>query len=84
MFLLNGLDDTDSDGLFHVSYSESTKRWVFLEDLHAHGFGGYQDNHGGVASLNELGFLFKSLSSSSVDFALNLLEFAGNMSGVAI
>ena len=84
MFLLNSLNDTDSDGLFHVSDCESTKGWVFLEDLNAHGFGGYQDNHGGITSLDEFGFLFQSLSSSSVDLALDLLEFACDMCGMAI
>jgi len=82
--LINGLDDTDSDGLFHVSNSESTKRRVFRESFNAQGLGGDEGNHGAVTSLDELGFLFKNGTSSSVDLFLDFSELASNVSSMAI
>ena len=35
-FLFNGLDDTDGNGLSHVTDSESTEWWVLLEGFDAH------------------------------------------------
>lgn len=38
--LLNRLDDTDSDGLTHVTDGETSERRVLGERLNAHGLGG--------------------------------------------
>jgi len=42
-------DDTDSDGLFHISDSESTKRWIFSEYFNTHSFSGDHINHAGLS-----------------------------------
>ena len=38
ILLVNDLDDTDGDGLFHISDGESSERGIFGEDFDAHGF----------------------------------------------
>ena len=46
VLLGGGLDDTDGDGLFHVSDGESAEGWVFSEALAAEGLGGLHDDEG--------------------------------------
>ena len=50
-----GLDDTDSDGLPHVTDSEPSKWRIVSEGLHTHGLAGGQEDDGGVTRLDELG-----------------------------
>ncbi len=45
------LDDTDSNGLPHVTDGEATKRWVLGEGLNAHGLGRNHLDDGGVTRL---------------------------------
>lgn len=78
------LDDTDGDGLLHVSDGESSKRSVVSEGLDAHGLGGFKDNQSGISSLDGLRFFFSGFSSSSVDLGLDLSELAGNVGSVAV
>lgn len=66
ILLVNNLDDTDCDGLFHVSDGESSEGWVFGEDFDAHGFLGDELDHGGITTLDEFGFLLNDFASSSV------------------
>ena len=82
--LSDGLDDTNGDGLFHVSDGESSEWWVFGEDFNAKWLGSDEFNHGGVSGFDVLGLIFEGLSGSSVDLALDLVELAGNVGGVAI
>ena len=82
--LIDGLDDTDSNGLSHVTDGESTKRLVVGESLDAHGLGWDQSDHGGISGLHHLGGLFQNLTRSTIDLLLQLGELAGNVSGVAI
>ena len=84
VLLLNGLDDSDSDSLLHVSDSESTKRRVLREDLNTHGLLGDQFDHGSISGFNEFGFLFNNFTGSSVILGENLGEFTGDMGCVAI
>jgi len=50
LFLLNNfLDDTDSDGLFHVSNGKSSKRWVLIESFNAHWFLWDHSDHAGIS-----------------------------------
>merc|ERR1712110_732027 len=81
--LLNRLHHTDSDGLTHVTHSETTKRRVLVERLNAHGLGGDHLNHGGVTRLDELGVLFEHLTRTTVDLLQDIVETAGNVSRVA-
>lgn len=82
--LLDGLDDTDGNGLSHVTDGESAQRGVVSESLNTHGLGGNHLDDGGVTRLDELGGLLSSLTSSSVDLGLDLSELAGNVGSVAV
>jgi hypothetical protein len=72
--LLDAFDDTDGDGLSHVTDGESSQRRVFGERLDTHGLGGDHLDHGGISRLDELGGGFNGLSGSSVDLLLQLGE----------
>merc|ERR550525_2271846 len=50
------LDDTDSNGLYHVTDSETSKRGEVNEGLDAHGLAGDQPNDASVSGLDELRF----------------------------
>lgn len=82
--LLDGLDDTDSDGLTHVTDGETTQRGVVGESLDTHGLGGNHLDNGGITRLDELGGVFDSLTGTSVNLLANLGKLAGNVGGVAI
>jgi len=82
--LFDLLDDTDSNGLLHVSNGESTEGRILGEDFDAHGLVGGKGDHTTVAGLDELGVFFKDLTGSSVDLGLDFSELASNMGGVTI
>lgn len=82
--LLDGLDDTDSDGLTHVTDGESAQRRVVGESLNTHGLGGNHLDDGGVTRLDELGGGLSGLSGTSVNLLLDLGELARNVGSVAI
>ena len=85
VYLSSGLlDDTDCNGLSHISDGESTKRSVLSECLDNHGLLWHEFNHAGVLGLDELRLLFNHLTVTLVDLGSDLLEFACNMGGVAI
>ena len=81
---VNGLDDTDSDGLTHVTYGKTTQRREVRERLNAQGLAGYQGDHGCVTRLDEFGVLFSGFASTTIALFLDLGEFASNVGGVAI
>jgi hypothetical protein len=78
------LDDTDSDGLTHVTDSETTERRVVSEGLNAHGLGGNHLDDGGVTGLDELGGRLSRLSGTAVNLLEELRELASNVGSVAI
>jgi len=78
------LDDTDGDGLPHVTDSEATKGREVGEGLDAHGLGGDQLDDAGVTGLDGLGVRLGGLTSTTIDLLLDLGELAGDVSGVAI
>lgn len=82
--LLNGLDDTNSDGLTHVTDGETTQRGVVGESLNAHGLGGNHLDDGGVTGLDELGGVLNRLSGTAVNLLEELGELASNVGGVAV
>jgi len=82
--LINRLDDTDSDGLTHVTDSETTQRRVVGESLNAHGLGGNHLDDSGITRLDELGRVLNRLTSTAVDLLKKLRELASNVGGVAI
>ena len=77
-------DDTDGDGLFHISDGESSQRGVLAEDFNTHGLGGNHVDHAGLSGLDEFGEFFNDLTGSSIDGAQDFLEFDGDVGGVAI
>lgn len=82
--LVDGLDDTDSDGLSHVTDGETTQGRVVGESLNAHGLGGNHLDDGRVTGLDELGGSLGSLTGTAVDLLLELGELAGNVGSVAV
>ena len=82
--LLDGLDDTDSDGLTHVTDGETAQRGVLGERLNAHGLGGNHLDDGRVTVLDELGVGLSSLTGTAIDLLEELRELAGNVGSVAI
>jgi hypothetical protein len=82
--LLALFDDTDGDGLFHVSNGESSERGILTENFNTHRFGGYHSDHTGHTGLHKLGEFFQNLTSSSVNGRKDFFEFDGNMAGMAI
>jgi len=82
--LLDGLDDTDSDGLTHVTDGETSQRGVVSESLNAHGLGGNHLDDRSITRLDELGVGLNALTSSAIDLLEELSELAGNVGGVAI
>lgn len=82
--LLNGLDDTDSDGLTHVTDGETSQRGVVSESLNAHGLGGNHLDDSGITGLDELGVGLNALTSTAVDLLKELRELASNVGSVAV
>ena len=78
------LDDTDGNGLTHVSDSEPSERRIFGEGLDAQGLGRNEENHSSVTRFDALGGTLNFLTVTSVDLAQKFLELAGNVSSVAI
>lgn len=67
-FLLDGfLDNTDGNGLLHVSDGESTEWWILLESFNAHWLLWDHSNKGGITGLDVLWLFFEDLTRSSVD-----------------
>jgi hypothetical protein len=80
----NGLDDTDGDGLTHVTDGETTERGVVSESLNAHGLGRNHLDDGSVTRLDELGAVLGRLSGTAVDLLEELGELASNVGSVAV
>jgi len=81
---VDGLDDTDSDGLTHVTNGEATQRREVRERLNAQGLAWDQGDHGSITRLDEFGVLLGGFAGTTIAFLLDFGEFAGNMGGVAI
>ena len=60
-----GFDDTDSDGLSHVTYSETSKRGEVREGFDAHGLAWDQFNNTGISGFDEFGVGFGRFTYSN-------------------
>jgi len=80
----NRLDDTDSNGLPHVSDGESTKRSVVSKGLNAHGLGRDHLDDGSVSRLDLGRVRLELLTRSSIDLFQELVESASDVRSVAI
>jgi hypothetical protein len=79
-----GLDDSDTDGLSHVTHSETSEGRVLVIRLNAHRLGGDDGHDGRVTSLDELRANFDELTRTSIVLELQLRKLASNVRGVAI
>lgn len=82
--LINRLDDTDSNGLSHVTDGETTKRGVLVVGLNTHGLGGDELGNAGISHLDELGVGLDRLTRSAINLLDELGELASNVGSVAI
>ena len=80
----NALDDTDSDGLTHVTDGETTERWVVSESLNTHWLGWNHLDDGSITRLDELGTGLNGLAGTTIDLLEELRELASNVGSVAI
>jgi len=81
---VDGFDDTDGDGLTHVTYGEATQWGEVRERLDAHGLGWNQGDHSSITRLDEFGVFFGGFAGTTIAFLLDFSELAGNVGGVAI
>jgi len=85
LFLLdNRLDDTDGNGLSHITDGETAKRRVVREGLDNHGLGGLHGDHASITVLDELGVGLGGLAGTAIHLLINVLELGGDVGGVAI
>jgi len=82
--LVDGLDDTNGDSLSHVTDGETTKRWIFVVGLDAHGLAWNKLGDASITGLDEFGAGFDRLASTTIDLLNELSELASNVGGVAI
>ena len=82
--LLDGLDDTDGNGLPHISDGKTAKRRVLVVGLNTHGLAGDELDNARITRLDELGRLLNNLSASPVDLLNQFGKLAGNVDGVRI
>lgn len=80
----DALDDTDGNGLPHVTDGETTKRREVSERLNTQWLGRLQVDDTGISCLDELGVFFQDLTRTTVHLLLDVSEFARNMGGVTI
>jgi hypothetical protein len=80
----DGLDDTDSNSLAHITDSETSQRREGLEGLDTHGLLRDHLDHGGVTILDHLGAFFQHLTGTAIHLVLDLRELAGNVGSMAI
>jgi len=85
LLLLEGfLDDTDGDGLLHISDSESSEWWEFVESLNNHWLGWGHSDDTSITRLEELWERLGNNTSSLVHLVFDFGELASDMAGVAI
>ena len=82
--LLNLLDDTDGDGLTHITDGEATEGSVLSESLNTEGLGGDHLDDGRVTRLDKLGVLLSDDVGTTIDLGLDLNKLAGSVRSVAI
>jgi len=84
-FLLhNSLNHTDGNSLSHITNSKSSKRSIVREGLNNHWLGGFHGHHASITVLDELGVNFEGLAGTAIHLLIDVLEFGGNVGGVAI
>ena len=82
--LLDALDDTDGNGLPHVTDGETTEGRVLVVGLNTHWLTWDKLDDACVTRLDELGAGLHDLTRSAIDLLDELGELAGNVGSVAI
>jgi len=80
----DGLDDTDGDGLTHITDGETTEGRILSEGLNAHRLGGNHLDDSGITRLDELGPALNRLTRTAINLLEELGELAGDVGSVAI
>jgi hypothetical protein len=70
--------------LSHVTDGEASKGSVLREGLDTHWACWLELDDGGIAGLDESWGFLKNLAATLIDLLLDLVEFAGDVSGMAI
>jgi len=81
---LDGFDNTDGNGLSHISDSESSQRSVLTEWFDAHWLGWDHLDDSGITRFDFWWVVFDFFTGSSIDFFDQFIESASDMGGVAI
>jgi len=81
---VNRLDDTDGNGLPHISDGESSKWSVGGERLDAHWLGWFEFDNSGITGFDLRWVVFNFFTGSSIDLFFHLVESASDVSSVAI
>ena len=68
----SGFDDTNSDGLPHVTNSEPSKWWKLGESFNTHGLAWHQSNNSSITRFDKLGEVFSRLTSTTINLLLDL------------
>ena len=84
LLLGGGLDDTDSDGLLHVSDSESTEWWEGSEGLDGHWLGWGHSDDTSITGFDGFWEFLSDGTGSLVHFVLDFSELASDMASMAI
>jgi len=82
--LVDGFDDTDGNGLSHISDGESSKWGVLAESFDAHWLTWFEFDNGGITGLDFAWVVFNFLTRSSIDLLFHFVESASDVGGVAI
>ena len=82
--LSDAFDDTDGDGLSHVTDGETTEGREVSERFDAQRLGGLQVDDAGITGLDELGVFFEDLTGTAVHLLLDVGELARYVGRVAI
>merc|ERR1711992_498973 len=80
----NRLDDTYSNSLPHVTDSKTSKGREVREGFYAHGLAWNQFNNTGISRFDEFWICFSCFSSTSINFLLDFVKFASDVSSVTI
>jgi len=80
----DGLDDTDGNGLTHITDGKTTKRWVLGKSLNAHWLRWNHLDNGSITRLDELWRRFDGLASTTINLLEKFSKLASNVGSVAI
>jgi len=80
----DGLNNTNSNSLSHITDGETTKRRIFGESLNTHWLRWNHLNNSGITGLDEFRRSFNRLAGTTINLLKELGKFASNMGGMAI